>query len=739
VATRVSTNQTWRFDVYEVDTRRVELRRDGSPVKLREQSFLILVYLLEHAGEIVTREELQRVLWPSDTYVAFDHSLNMAVMKLRDALGDSYDTPLYIETIPKRGYRFIAPLSQAEEMRNELERSSPSMNGCNVEEQTAPAATANPAPFRRFGRIWAFASLIILVAIGWVLLVRTHRVLAPSHDAIQAFSNFRIVPITTAAGRAVSPSISPDGREVAFLWNGPDRKRYNLYVQTVGSETPLRLTDNRSGVITSPAFSPDGEEIAFTRCAVKNEGIYVMPARGGTERKLATSCGVLESGHFSWLANGKEMVIIEGCSADGPPGLVLLSIETGQKRCLVKGNEEANGFYDIYELSISPDNTKIAFTASIGVSCFSEIYTVPISGGKPSQLTSGGGCLEQLMWTPDSQSIVFFSLRTMLPTLSRVSVNGGPIQRESFYPEIGSFSRDGRFFVYSEQTKAVGPEIWRADLATAGGLVQNNRALISTQYPENDAQPSPDGSRIAWSSSRTGFDEIWISNAAGENPLQLTHLNRFSRFPRWSPDGKWIAFLTFSPASTETYAINSEGRNLHLIAGGPYGHGYGDPSWSKDGKFIYFYSSRTGSFQIWKRSLESGIDLQLTKHGGFDPFESYDGQTIYFYRFDSAGIWSLPVSGGTESLVVADKPQGIYARAWAVAKSGLYLLNSEAESGPSIEYYDFATRHTSQVLTLAGDPVGDFRPILGTTEDGRTLYYAQQDRQSVIKMMEISR
>ena len=109
VATPVSTDQSWRFGVFEVDTRKVELRRDGTPVKIREQSFLILVYLLEHAGEIVAREEFRRVLWPSDTFVDFDHSLSMAVMNLRDALGDSADAPLYIETIPKRGYRFIAP------------------------------------------------------------------------------------------------------------------------------------------------------------------------------------------------------------------------------------------------------------------------------------------------------------------------------------------------------------------------------------------------------------------------------------------------------------------------------------------------------------------------------------------------------------------------------------------------------------------------------------------------------
>jgi len=111
VATPASLNQTWRFGVYEVDSRKAELRRDGKPVKMRKQSLLILVYLVEHSGEIVTREELRRVLWPSDTFVDFDHSLNTAIMKLRYALADSADTPLYIETIPKRGYRFIAPLA----------------------------------------------------------------------------------------------------------------------------------------------------------------------------------------------------------------------------------------------------------------------------------------------------------------------------------------------------------------------------------------------------------------------------------------------------------------------------------------------------------------------------------------------------------------------------------------------------------------------------------------------------
>jgi DNA-binding winged helix-turn-helix (wHTH) protein len=103
--------QIWRFGVLEFDACGMELRRAGIPVKLREQPSRILAYLLEDAGRMVTREELRQLLWPSDTFVDFDHSLNTAVMTLREALGDSADKPHYIATLPRRGYRFVAPVS----------------------------------------------------------------------------------------------------------------------------------------------------------------------------------------------------------------------------------------------------------------------------------------------------------------------------------------------------------------------------------------------------------------------------------------------------------------------------------------------------------------------------------------------------------------------------------------------------------------------------------------------------
>ena len=171
--TRERNTQRWSFGIFELDERRSELLRGGTPVRLREQSFRILVLLLERAGDIVTREELRQVLWPSDTYVDFDHSLNTAIMKLRDALGDSADKPLYIETIPKRGYRFIAPVSKP--LTAQSATASPLGDSPAATEETADPKQLPPAPpeiplpsIRRRHLAWLVSGAAVLLILGFV-------------------------------------------------------------------------------------------------------------------------------------------------------------------------------------------------------------------------------------------------------------------------------------------------------------------------------------------------------------------------------------------------------------------------------------------------------------------------------------------------------------------------------------------------------------------------------------------
>jgi Tol biopolymer transport system component len=682
-------------------------------------------------------------------------------MKLRDALGDSADAPLYIETVPKRGYRFIAPVISPEAVQMEIASAGGALPAAHSNTQSNTAAQSqqapelrveDAAPHRWSGRtavVIGVAAVVILAAAGSMMIFRLLHGNGRLLEGSPATSNLEIVPVTTAAGEAVLPALSPDGREIAFVWNGLERRRYNLYVQLIGSDTPLQLTHSKGGLPGSPAWSPDGQQVAFSRCDGKNDGVFVVPALGGPERELTrVGCLYTLPGPVAWLSDGQKLLIVDHCSATGRFDVVLFSLATGTKQCLTKSASlgEADGGFGF---ALSPDGKTLAFIRTTA-SLVGDIYTVGLADGKLQRLTiasklgctllSRFGCTG-LMWTPDSKFVVFLSTHTTLPSLWRVSVHGGPIERETTYPAIGAISKDGRRFVYPDITGVEVPAIWRADLAAAGGRVLSNRKLISTQYPETDAQPSPDGTQLVWMSIRTGSEEIWSGSANGENPSQLTRLNRYSGTPRWSPDGKWSAFDSYTGKNVQIFVVDSEGRNLHAVTAGAYDNVV--PSWSRDGKSIYFVSKRTGNWEVWKHSLESGAESQMTRRGGFDAFESYDGQTIYFSRFDQAGIWSMPANGGPangreESLVIADKPQVGYWGHWAVTEDGLYLLNTDAEPGPTIEFYRFATRRITPVLTLEMQPARQ-QPALSATRDGKTVYYTQYDRQSVIKMMEFAK
>src|SRR5256885_8457119 len=182
-------NQRIQFGVFEVDLKAGELRRNGTRIRLQEQPFQILTILLEHSGEVVTREELRGRLWPADTYVAFDPSLNAAVRRLRDALGDSAENPRFVETVARRGYRLLA-----------------SVNG---------NATAAPPPQpvdRSFRRRWwwvaaGLAAVFIGVIVGWHAGHASSAATAITERRLTA--NASESPITDGV-------ISPDGKYLAF-------------------------------------------------------------------------------------------------------------------------------------------------------------------------------------------------------------------------------------------------------------------------------------------------------------------------------------------------------------------------------------------------------------------------------------------------------------------------------------------------------------------------------------------
>lgn len=724
MATPTNTNQNWRFGVYEVDVRDAELRRDGTPVKMREQSFRILVYLLEHAGEIVTREELRRVLWSSDTFVDFDHSLNTAVMKLRDALGDSADAPLYIETIPKRGYRFIAPVSQPADVQTGVAHSS----GNSASPPLVAQSSKSHGRSKKLLLPAFVIGVLVLVAVGWILERSFTNWRVPSHTATS--SNMRIVPLTSLPGAARGPAFSPDGKQIAFLWNAETPAKWNLYVQLVGGENPLQLTHTTSGFLCCADWSFDGSEIAFSRCDDHGGGVFVVPALGGPERKLTdAACGSTPK----WTADGKSLVLADRCRPDGPTSIVLFSLATGQKRCL---HAPLPGDAGDGEPALSPDQKTVAFLRALSVYSV-EIYTVSLAGGEVRQLTQDGHGIRHLMWSADGKRLIFESDRNGSPRVWQIPATGGAIEPETVYPQSGALSRDGRRLAFVDSSQSsYSFTVWRAELSHAGGHVVSQTRLLASAGLSGAAQFSPDGQQIVFQSSRSGRLELWKSDANGGNQVQLTSFDRgVPGTPRWSPDGKWIAFDYYGEKSEKSgniYVIDVEGRNLRHVTSGDYKRVV--PSWSRDGLAIYFASNVTGDWQVWRHELSTGQETQITHHGGFAAFEAYDAKTLYYTKFSGGGIWSVPVEGGTEQNLTETPHLGYWGH-FAVADSGLYLVDSSTEPGPTIFYYDFQHRRLTPALMLKQNAQPGAAG-LSSSRDGRTLIYTQFESRSSIMMAE---
>src|SRR6185312_1791688 len=268
-----------RFEAFEANLRTQELFRSGRRIRLPNQSFRILAALLERPGELVSREELRARLWPDGTHVEFDRGLNAAMNRLREALRDSADAPRFIETLPKRGYRFIGTV-QPETPPGTVEPSV-SAEPSGVETPTSPVsdcetdvpgpgprAVTGPMTRGRYDIVRGRRALLFAAAglVSTTLLIAAAVWFFGHPTGTRPVSRGPVLPFTSLPGRAIAPTFSPDGSQIAFAWNAGAGDEFDLYVKALGSERLLRLTHQPSKWI-SPAWSPDGSRIAFIRQA----------------------------------------------------------------------------------------------------------------------------------------------------------------------------------------------------------------------------------------------------------------------------------------------------------------------------------------------------------------------------------------------------------------------------------------------------------------------------------------
>ena len=549
-------------------------------------------------------------------------------------------------------------------------------------------------------------------------------------------------PVTRLPGRESQPALSPDGSQVAFVWEGAEQNNPDIYVKLIDTGEPLRLTTNAAPDL-NPVWSPDGRYIAFTREGEAG-GIYLIPVLGGAERKLGEIFPTYSRGTFpqfggdtlSYSPDGKYLAVADKTSEREPFSIFLLAVETGEKRRLTSPpaasvGDDAPAF--------SPDGSTIAFARLVAGG--KEIYLVPTAGGEPRQLTfehtvRPGSFTDGLAWTPDGREIVFASNRSGSFHLWRVPVAGGAATRINVDTQNLSrpaISRHGNRLVWIETS--FDTNIWRMGVPGPAGPHAAPTPLIASTAVDGGPRSSPDGERIVFGSNRSGTTEVWVSDREGRNPMPLTNMGGpHTGTPRWSPDGREIAFDSMVGSNRDIYVVSSNGgkpRRLTTEAGED-----ACPSWSRDGRWIYFGSSRSGSLQIWKIPPTGGPAVQVTTQGGFEGFESPDGRHFYYAKGrEVAGLWRIPVDGGGESPVIDYHAAGFW-RSWSVTEKGIYFVTAEVAARPVIEFFSFAAGDVTRVAVLE-------RPIpprlwgLAVSPDRRWILYTQIDQSSGdIMMME---
>jgi Tol biopolymer transport system component/DNA-binding winged helix-turn-helix (wHTH) protein len=707
-----------RFKHFQVDLNSGELRKSsGAPIRIQQQPLQVLRLLLQAEGRVVTREQLRVALWPEETFVDFEHGVNTAVKKLRQALEDSVENPKFVETLPKVGYRFMVPVDWVIDAGRE--RALPSVVPIALRGE-APVPQPNP-PERRprpWQRLFTTRKAVLggltTCAVALSFLYYSHSLRS------KAAGQPTVTPVVTNVGEKYTPSLSPDGQHLAFAWNGGAGPYFSIYVKLIGTEESLRLTKQAS-IDFNPVWSPDGRYIAFGRILKGKTGIYIIPAMGGAERRVHKALWeeqefyevLWTAGRLSWSPDGKLLAFSDRASANEAASIFLLSLDSLEVRRLTAPLRSRGDFNPEF----SPDGQTLAFTrVSQG------IYTVPVSGGEEQRrLISDATYNWGLAWTPDGRDIVFANAGWPVNPgwLWKVPLRGGEPERLQFGQEGVEPSIRGNRLVYVRQMANL--NIWRRKLKSLLSASPPDRFISSTRM-ESGPQFSPDESKIVFESTRSGAYEIWMCRSDGSGLIQLTHFNSVTGTPRWSPDGQQIAFDSRAPGNADIFVMDSQGAPPRKLTSEPSREVV--PSWSRDGNWLYFASDRTGRWEVWKMPSTGGPAVQMTLHGGFAAFESPDGRFLYYAKgLTAPGLWRIPTNGGEEIELISSLEAGYWGY-WVVVENGIYYLDTTTK--PGIAFFDITTHHITRVFDLENRPARE-APGLAVSPDKETILYTQLD------------
>jgi Tol biopolymer transport system component/DNA-binding winged helix-turn-helix (wHTH) protein len=699
-------NHLYEFGPYVMDPRSRILLKDGATVRLTPKAFDTLLVLVEHAPQVVAKEQLLREVWP-DIFIE-EGSLSHNIHGLRKVLGDDSSEPRYIETIPKRGYRFVAPVkvsgadtAQSHVSDNVEVEETLIVAAPVVDKPTLAPVVTNPDTKRR---MWAGVVAVALVGsaiAGFIFMKRAPRLVSPASPVTRAKTT--LIRLTNNNAMDCQPVWSPDGSRVVF-WSNRDGGK-EIYVMDADGSNARRLTHNLAEDV-NPNWSPDGRTILFDSDRDGNQEVYVMDADGGNQIRLTRNNAVDTTA--SWSPDG-SLIAFASNRDTGPPynpynlDIYVMNADGSNVRRIVDDAE-----YDVGP-QWSPDGRKILFMT--GRNRNFDVYEMNADGTRQRNLTADNDKSDGApAWSIDGHNIAFvrriegkdqvFVMDSAGGNLKQVTHNAATSSSPRWSPDgsklIFHTDRDGNLEIY----------ITSVD----GELAQ------LTDDAADDLSPdwSPDGNTIAFSSNRNGKQHIYVMNADGSALTQITNSPAEDTEPAWAPDGKRIAFTSLRDGNKDVYVIEADGSNLRRLTDDPGVDSA--PRWSVDGQIV-FSSNRDGQSDIYVMDHAGQNVRRLTTigaagHAAWAP----DGRRVAFVsrsREIIGGAYWLQVyvidADGSNLKMITRSPNSTFVPKWSADGAALAFV---------VEYYGA----WANIFEISAEGGNLKRLTAGPKFDGRPAY-----------------
>ena len=582
-----------RFDTFELDPTSGELRKSGILLKLQPQPFRVLLLLIERAGQVVTREELQRYLWTDSTFVDFDHGINFSINHIRRALSDNAENPRYVETLPKRGYRFIGVVEQPHLLKQSAAPKAetdaryastrevlvyPRRPESEILESPPPAVRGKPPRW----------SLALSVAAGIVLACLVLGIYFwKLRRGVPNLEGMRITRLTES-GNAESVAISPSGQYVVYVLREGEQRSLNVRQVATGSD--VQILTPAVVELRGLTFSPDGNYIFFLRTPKENffvDYLYQMPVLGGTPRQLVRDIDT----PISFSPDGKQFAFVRILPTP-EMDLMIANVDGSGERILVKRPRTTAFYYAAW----SPDGKAIAF-AGTDVPGEGHLLTISPVDGSVHSIYTTQSAIGRALWLPDGSGLLTVIFTQGRGQLWYVSYPNGEAKRVTNdltdYPlDALDMTRDGKSLVTVEN--AISSNLW----VVSDGDASHARQITSGKAAARDISAAPE---------RT---------------------------------------IVFVNQKDDVYSVHEDGSAMTLLT--PKMHGNGNPSVCRDGRHIVFESISDGQKNIWRMDVDGSHVTQLTRSGGaVSPVCSPDSQSVQYFNIDGMKNWRIPIDGGT--------------------------------------------------------------------------------------------